>query len=279
MPLPAGRPRRYGVPVHDDVHASAPRPAPLLPPPADHGALPRQGRPWFVAFGVVLAVHLLAHLTIQDGPPVTRWTQWLLMPVLALALWFSTTAPRARLVRLALVALAWSWAGDTFPDLVPDDVSFLVLMALFLVGQVAYIAAFLPYRGQSVLARRRWVVGLYALVYLGIVGGAGVALLPGGADAAPLVIGLVVYGAALVTMAVLATGVHVLAGIGGALFVASDSLLGLRQALPAIDDSLPAGVYGFAVMATYGTAQLLLVLGLRRRADAPMPRQACPGTL
>lgn len=218
------------------------------------------------AFLAVLAVHLASHFLIGDGPPITQWSQYLLMPLLAAALWFSTTAPRPILIRLTLVALFWSWAGDTFPDFAPDDSSFLVLMALFLLAQLAYLRAFWPYRGDSVLTRRRGIVVVYAAVYLAIAGGAAAALLPTGRQAVPLVVGLVIYGAALVTMAVLATGVDQLTGVGAAIFVVSDSLLGIHQALPAIDAALPAGLYGFAVMATYSVGQLLIMLGVRRRA-------------
>jgi len=264
--------------VHDDVHTPPPRsasPSPTRPSPTSPSpttladelrALPPPGRAWSAAFGLVLAVHLVAHLALPDGPPLQRWTQWLLMPLLAAALWLSTTVPRPRLVRLAFVALFWSWLGGSVPDFVTGQGSFLVLMALFLVAQVAYVVAFWPYRADSALTRRRGVVAAYAGVCLAIVGGAAAVLLPAGDPAVALVVGLAVYGAALVSMAVLATGVHRLAGIGGALFVASDGLRGVRQAMPAIADTLPAGVYGFAVMATYSFAQLLLVLGIRRRA-------------
>ncbi len=252
--------------MHNDVHA--PNRSSVR---SDGGyadavlTLPAPGRRWHAIFLVVAVVHLVSQVVFAGGPPVAKVTQWLLVPILWVLLRVSTTAPRPPLVRLVLFALVFSWLGDAVPGFVPDSVSFLVLMALFLVAQVAAALAFWPYRHESVLVRRRGVVAAYAVVYLVIVGGAAAALLPGGGNTL-LVVGLVIYGAALVTMAVLATGVDRLAAIGGALFVVSDGLLGIDQAVPEVARALPDGVYSVAVMGTYAAAQLLLVLGVFRRA-------------
>ena len=61
----------------------------------------------------------------------------------------------------------------------------------------------------------------------------------------------------VVTMAVLATGLGWVAGIGGALFFVSDSLIALRAFA---DVTLPA--HGFWVMLTYIVGQTLLVLAV-----------------
>ncbi|QAY64769.1 lysoplasmalogenase [Xylanimonas allomyrinae] len=224
-----------------------------------------------MALVAVTVVNVAAHLPLyvlgHDLPGVARTTQWLLMPLLAAALWLASAPPRPRLVRLALVALLWSWAGDVVPSFVPPSISFVVLMALFLVAQVAYVVAFAPYREASVLHRRRAVVVGYGIVYGAVVVAAGVRVAPLGGAAVPFVAGLVVYGAALVTMAVLATGVDPLAGIGGALFLVSDGLIGAAQVLPPeVLAVLPPGVHGAAVMVTYVAAQALLVAGVRRRS-------------
>ncbi|WP_425956943.1 lysoplasmalogenase family protein [Xylanimonas sp. McL0601] len=280
--------------MHDDVHASgADRtsgsrpdvgrgfdPEPVNDP---GGALPstffdpllrrlepwlptRAARVWFGVFAVVAVVHLAAHVVVPGGSGVVNVTQWLLMPPLAAALWCATAVPRPQLVQLVVVALLCSWAGDVVPSFVPDSLSFLVLMGLFLCAQVVYVLAFAPYREASVLRRRRGVVLAYGVVYVAIVGTAAVVLLPQGGANIGLVAGLAVYGAVLVTMAVLATGVDRLAGIGGALFLVSDGLLGVAQAMPDAIDALPPGVHGFAVMLTYIAAQTLLAAGVRRRS-------------
>ncbi|QAY71919.1 lysoplasmalogenase [Xylanimonas protaetiae] len=189
------------------------------------------------------------------------------MPPLAAALWTATAPPRPRLVQLAVVALLCSWAGDTVPSFVPGDAAFPAMMGVFLCAQLVYVAAFWPYRDRSVLRRARGVVALYAVVYLAVVVGASQGLPPGPA-AVVMVVGLVVYGAALVTMAVLATGVDRLAAAGGAVFLVSDGLIGLAQGLPETVDALPPGGHAFLVMLTYVVAQTLLAAGVRRRSVA-----------
>ncbi|ACZ30955.1 YhhN family protein [Xylanimonas cellulosilytica DSM 15894] len=275
--------------MHDDVHATPGHlnPGPGFDPepvPDPGGALPpslfaplrrrvdswlptRAARRWALVLVLLGVVHLSAHLVVPDGVGVARVTQWLLMPLLAATLWCATPQPRPRprLVQLAVVALLCSWAGDTVPAFVPDIASFPVLMALFLVAQLVYVAAFLPYRAHSVLVRRRGVVVGYAVMYAVIVGTSAVALLPQGGAGVLLVVGIAGYGAVLMTMALLATGVDRLAGLGGVLFLVSDALLGLAQALPDTIDALPPGVHGFLVMLTYLAAQTLLAAGVRRR--------------
>lgn len=225
----------------------------------------RAARRWFALFLLVAAVHLVGHLVVPDGWDVARVTQWLLMPLLAAALWCATPAPRPRLVQLAVVGLLCSWAGDTVPGFVPEAAAFVVMMALFLGAQLVYVAAFAPDRGRSVLYRRRGVVIGYAAVYAAVLVAAAVGLLPHGGPGVAVLAGMAVYGAVLVTMACLATGVDRLAGIGGALFLVSDGLIGTAQALPDTMGVLPPGVHGFLVMLTYLAAQTLISAGVRRR--------------
>ena len=71
---------------------------------------------------------------------------------------------------------------------------------------------------------------------------------------------VVVYGLALTTMAVLSTGVSTLAGVGGAVFMASDALIALGE-FTGID--LPQ--QDFWVMLTYVAGQTLIVLAVMSR--------------
>lgn len=213
-------------------------------------------------FLVVTAVHLVAQLTGPEGLRVA--TQVVAMPLLALALLASTRAPRAHLVRWTAVGLGLSWLGDSAPK-VAGEHSFLVMVGFFLLAQVAYVVAFWPRRTASLAHRgtRGWPFPLAAyLVVLGVflawcVPGAGALTVP-----------VVLYGALLVAMAVLATGVHPLAALGGALFVLSDGLI----ALDAFTGWYELPWHGLAVMSTYLVAQGLLVagaLGAYRLADRP----------
>ncbi|MFC7495084.1 MULTISPECIES: lysoplasmalogenase [unclassified Nocardioides] len=195
-----------------------------------------------------------------DADVLAGALQVLLMPVLAGALLVERPAERSRLVRLTAAALGASWLGDSAPRLLDGDAAFIVMVAFFLVAQGCYIAAFRPYRDESILRGRPGWLAAYVVVTLALVG----ACLPEAGGLAPAV---VVYGAALGTMAVLATGVHPLAWVGGAFFLVSDGLIAI-EAFSSLE--LPA--HSVWVMATYVVAQGLLVLGVIRRDEREVPR-------
>ncbi len=205
---------------------------------------------WFAgAFAAVALVHLAAQLA--GGGAVADATQVLVMPLLGGVLWCDTPAPRGRLATLVLVALGLSWLGDSAPKLVSGDASFLVMVGFFLLAQVAFIAAFWPYRAASVLHVHR----VRLIGYLGVV-----AALVGvcAAGAAEMLVPVLVYGGCLGAMAVLSTGVNRLTAVGGALFLVSDGLIALDAFVPGF--GLP--LQGFWVMATYLAAQALIVAGV-----------------
>lgn len=210
------------------------------------------------AMTVLVAVGI-THLAAQwfRIGPVAEVTQVLLMPLLALALWAGTAAPRGLLVRLALIALGFSWLGDTIPRFVGGEPGFLGMLGSFLIAQLLYAVAFWPWRHGSWLRRPRAVL-IYLLVALLIVAlsalGAG-RLLPA----------VLVYAVAICAMALLATGLGRLGAIGGAVFVVSDSLIAL-DAFGVL--TLPA--HSVWVMTTYLAAQVLLVFAVRR-ADGEAP--------
>lgn len=201
------------------------------------------------AYTVVSAGHLVVQIA---GPAwLSRPTQMLLMPLLAAWLWWAAPA-RTRLVRLATAALALSWLGDSLPAAFTGDTAFLAMVGGFLLAQLAYAAAFWPYRRESA-AGTPWAAGY--VVAFGVL----FALCAPGAGA--LVVPVAVYGGCLTLMAVLATGADRLAGIGGAVFFCSDALI----ALGAFADWYDPPVEGFWVMLTYLTGQALLAAGVLRR--------------
>ncbi|MGV8965160.1 MAG: lysoplasmalogenase [Cellulomonas sp.] len=220
---------------------------------SDPGHAARRAR-WRVVVAVglmVAAVHLVALLAGSGAEGVAMATKVLLMPCLAAVVVVATVRPRARIVRLTLVALGFSWLGDSAPYLVADDVAFLVMVGFFLVAQLAYITAFAPtFRGGPL--RRRPAL---AVPYVGALVLLLVACLPG---AGTLVVPAVVYGVCLTTMAALATGVHPLAAVGGVVFLASDAMIALGEFTTWF--SPPAA--GFWVMLTYVVGQVLLVAGV-----------------
>ena len=86
-----------------------------------------------------------------------------------------------------------------------------------------------------------------------------------GPHAGGLLIAVAIYGVVLGATAALSTRCHPLVAIGGAFFLASDTLLALRLFLPG---SLPAWSSP-AIMATYTIGQGLIIAGaliaLRKR--------------
>lgn len=214
----------------------------LLPTPTARAAA--------VALAMVTVLHLVAQ-AVGDAT-AARLTQVALMPLLAATVWCATSAPRSRLVRLVLVALGCAWLGDSLPGLFAGDTAFLVMVAGFLAAQVVYVVAFWPRRRAS-LARRPGAVAVYAGVALLLVG----VCAPGAPG--PLLAAVVVYGACLVTMALLATGVHPLTGVGAAVFLVSDAMIALGAFAPWFTAS------GFWVMLTYVVGQCLVVAGVLAR--------------
>lgn len=206
---------------------------------------------WTV-FALVAAVHLVAQLVDADAG--ANVTQWFLMPVLAAIVWLSTSAPRSRLVTLVLVALAFSWLGDTAPDLADGDTSFLLMVGFFLLAQVTYIVAFAPYNRDGTVRRHAGLVAGYVVAVASLV----VACAPG---AGALLVPALIYGSALGVMAVLSAGVGRTAAIGGGLFLVSDGMI----ALGAFVDWFAPPAEGFWIMATYIAAQVLVVLGVLAR--------------
>lgn len=197
------------------------------------------------AYLVVGAVHVLAQLL--GHRPTADLTQLLVMPLLAVALLAGTSTPRPRLVRWVLLGLLFSWLGDSVPRLLAGDAAFLAMVGCFLLAQLVYAGAFWPLRERSLLHRP-----VVLLPYLA----AAIAIILLCAPGAGLLLpAIVVYAGAIVVMAVLATGLGRLGGIGAAVFVLSDALIALN-AFGVL--TLPA--HGAWVMVTYLAAQLMLVL-------------------
>lgn len=203
------------------------------------------------AYVVDVVVHLVAQFSGADD--LARWTQWVAIPLLAFAV-LAARPPMTRLITLTLVALFFSWLGDFLPHFFDDDTSFLVLVGCFMLAQIAYIAAFLPHWRESYLR------SLLVLPYVVLIGLLIYLCAP---KAGSLLVPVLLYGLALGSMAVLASGVHLLAAAGGALFLLSDGLIAIGAFRPDID--IPAS--GFWVMSTYLIGQGLIAMGVLRRAN------------
>ncbi|MDG9715052.1 lysoplasmalogenase [Streptomyces sp. DH24] len=213
-------------------------------------------------FALVVAVDLTALVAGHDTAHTIA--KPLLMPLLAA--WAAASgAPR-----LLVAALLFGWAGDTLL-LFDADAAFLAGMGCFAAGHVCYLALFGPYvrAGAPLRARARLLVPGYAVALAGTV-----ALLwpdlPAG-----LRVPVALYSALLTAMAcTAAVRIGVVAGLGGALFLLSDTLIATGIAdwpqLPRPD---------FWVMLTYVAAQSLLtaaLLAARRPRPAPATSGATP---
>jgi uncharacterized membrane protein YhhN len=203
----------------------------------------------FTPYLVVSALHLVL-LYLGPAWSVTA-TKAVLMPLLALAVVLLVRPMRGPALTptlTLLAALALSWGGDVLLSF-PGDAWFVAGLASFLLAHVAYIVLFL----RMPRARRRppaWSYAYWAwmIVVLGL-------LLPhAGALAAPIVL----YAAAIGTMAMCASMHGRWVAIGGAFFVVSDSLLAFGRFLPGYEFA----AHDFAVMSTYLAAQGLIAWGV-----------------
>lgn len=172
----------------------------------------------------------------------------LLLPLLA-AYAVERGAPR-----LLIAALFFGWCGDVLL-MFDADPAFLAGMGGFAVGHVCYLVLFArcgtPHGRTGLLAGAYGLVLVVTLVLMW-------SDLPGG-----LRIPVTAYSLLLTTMAFRAARLGLLAAIGGALFLLSDTLIATGLAdwpqLPRPD---------FWIMLTYVAAQGLLVRGVLDSLDA-----------
>lgn len=228
----------------------------------------------FAPFVPYLALSLVHLVVLSTGPGwAVTTTKALLMPALALGVVLALRVVRGQLARpdggvrprlgatpwLLLAGIACSWGGDVALAF-PGDGWFVVGLGSFLAAHLAYLAMFIGMRRDGIdgarMPRRHrlvpvWALVVYPLWYLGFL-----ALL--GPHTGALLVPVAAYGLALGAMAALAAGHGPLLATGGALFVVSDSVLGLGRFLPGYDFPL----HDAAVMVSYLAAQGLIALGV-----------------
>jgi uncharacterized membrane protein YhhN len=228
-----------------------------------------------LVLSAVAFVHLGAQLCGAEG--VADATQVMLMPLLLIALLVEAAPPRGRLVGLFALGLVLSWLGDTLPRFLDGQAQFLAMLGCFLLAQTVYVIALWPLRRDALPAvdtrdaapdggadglpealRGRTLLRRAAVLPYVVAGLVIVVLCAPAAGA--LLPALVLYAAAICTMAVLATALGPRGMVGGALFVVSDALIALETF-----GVLTLPVHAFWVMLTYIAAQNLLVLGVLGR--------------
>lgn len=209
--------------------------------------MPDRSRVVLIGFGAVAVVDLAAELLGWSSVAMT--CRVLLMPLLIVLCW-TTAARRTRLVILVCVALGFSWLGDF------AGVTILLKIGFFLIAQVVYIVAFRPFWRLSLISRPPLLI-TYGIALVALIGAVSW-------RAGPLAVAVAVYGLSLAVMAVLATGVGRLAGLGGALFLLSDIVLAVEFFVA--PGAIPAAA--FVNMALYLPAQLLITMGVLRQVAA-----------
>ncbi|MFE9999360.1 lysoplasmalogenase [Streptomyces avermitilis] len=216
---------------------------------------PAAARVLLGAFAVALVADLASQALGSDTGHLLA--KPLLMPLLA-----AYAAVRGG-PRLLVVALLLGWAGDVL--LLSDaDPAFLAGMGSFAAGHVCYLVLFA--RHGRTHARGALLAGGYGLVLVTTV-----ALLWPGLPAG-LRVPVVGYSLLLTAMAYGATRLGRVAGLGGALFLLSDTLIATGVAdwpqLPRPD---------FWIMLTYAAGQYLLVRGVTDTLGAPTAPAAAYG--
>jgi hypothetical protein len=195
------------------------------------------------AFLGLSALHVA--LVALDFGLAASVTKALLMPMLAL--W----AHRAGGPRLLVAALLCSWVGDVALEV---DGLFLLGMAGFGAAHVCFVTWFVRHGALDGLRRRWWVPVVGLLAWAAIIS----ALWgPLGEEEPALRVPILVYSLLLTATAVTAFGVSTTAGVGGALFLLSDTLIAFD--LAGLSRPEPGDVW---VMVTYLAGQLLLALGM-----------------
>lgn len=203
----------------------------------------------FAPYVIVSIVYLVAQYLGHDE--VTDFVKPLLMPVLLVGLLFAVPRVRSELAVLATLALILSWLGDVTLGSV-GEIGFLVGLGFFLLAHVAYVALF--WRKLRTRPLSGWAL-VYAVWWLGLV----FVLWP---HLGSLLIPVAVYGLVLGAMGAVGLSGNRWIGVGGALFVISDSLLGLNRFHPDFE----LWQVHTLIMITYLAAQGLIAYGAVRRA-------------
>ncbi|MEV0270600.1 lysoplasmalogenase [Hamadaea sp. NPDC050747] len=188
------------------------------------------------------AVLAVTHIVVSAFD--VTWAEWatkpLLMPLLALYV-VLRKGPG-----LIVAALLLSAAGDVALQFAEPDFLFLVGMGFFGAAHVCYIAYFVRH-GR----RRLSVLPVYVLLWVGLIAW----LWP---DLGALRIPVAAYSLLLFTTGATSARLGWRAGLGGAFFVLSDTLIALGLA----DHELPGP--DIWVMVTYALAQVLLATAVIR---------------
>ncbi|WP_406207054.1 lysoplasmalogenase [Kitasatospora sp. NBC_01560] len=213
-------------------------------------------------FAATSAAHLGALLT--DTGALRHATKPALMPLLAAHSVTAATAAGREAPKLLAPALLLSGGGDVLLQL-GNETAFLAGMGSFAAAHVCYVTMFV--QGGALTDRRRALVvaAAYATAWAAMM----TQLWP---DLGGLRVPVAGYSLLLASTAVTSAGLGLRTGLGGALFLLSDTLIATKLAKWR---ELPG--HQFWIMATYILAQYLLATGLLRATEPDAGPAAAPG--
>lgn len=209
-------------------------------------------RSWWWGFALYAAISIVHVTTIAvNATAVITPTKLLLMPTLVVAVVWACRGIRWRTPHVLLAsAIALSWLGDGAGALFPFLPELPMMLLFFGLAHIVYIVLF-----QRHLAVRRmpaWAL-VYAAWWVALV----VTLWP---YLGALTVPVMIYGLVLGGTAASSTRCPALVVWGGALFLASDTVLAFRIFLP---EAMPDWTSPL-VMITYCAGQGLIAVGAVR---------------
>lgn len=225
-----------------------------------------------ILYAFLAVLELVAGFFTESAP----FFHYLVKPLIVLSLlaFFHLQARTrdARLKYFVLLALLFSLLGDCLL-MFAGELFFLLGLAAFLLAHVCYILAFDQTPGFSnerpLLRRKPWLLLFFAVYFATLM----LMVYPGlGTLRAPVV----VYATVILTMVLMALNrwkrvphdSFSWVFLGALLFMLSDSLIAITRF------SFPIPFSHMWVMATYMTAQYLIVAGMLRQIRAPRPQVA-----
>ena len=198
----------------------------------------------FAPYLIVGIVHLVALLVV--AAPLSNFTKPLLMPILLAGFLFALPRWRSEIALLGSLGILFSFLGDT-SLMYSGEIGFLLGLGFFLLAHVAYLTLFMRKLRMRRLPASAAIYGVWWLALVVVLAPyTGVLLVP-----------VAVYGLVLGAMAAFSLTCNRFIAIGGAVFVVSDTLLGLNKFLPGFE----LWQVDFVIMLSYIAAQGLIALG------------------
>ena len=212
---------------------------------------------WLLLFAIDSMLELASQLF--NWHPLSLFSKPLLMPLLIGYFVSASGANRSPLKKFVVLALVFSWVGDTvlmFQNI--DGMYFIIGLVAFLLAHVMYIVGFTKLKNSTTKVERLAIIVFFLAYSATLV----IFLWPGlGNMKAPVML----YALVLTIMGVLgvikSTTNHPYITFGVLFFVASDSILALNKFL------IDVPFNGVLIMGTYIAAQWLIVAGVSKRIN------------